>query len=91
MPLKQGAAGLPHWHTYVIRFWFQNSPDQDKLSHDLQKRYAHLHGSNLNAVLEGKSSDEELAEWFLSDVQAIAVCCKVTVINDFQRGAEAAA
>jgi len=86
---KVGAATLPHWHTYAIRFWFTDSPDQDWLSNSLQQRYIQFHGSNMNAILQGRSSDEDLAQWFLNDVQSIGKCQKVTVTNDFQRGAEA--
>jgi hypothetical protein len=89
MPSKSGAASLPHWHTYTVRFWFSGAPDQDWLSCELQKRYSKLHGSSLNSTLEGRSSDEDLAEWFFSDIQELAPCIKVTVTNDYQRGAEA--
>lgn len=89
MASKSGAASLPHWHTYTIRFWFTGQPDQDWLSNEIQKRYSKFHGSNLNTILEGKSSDEDLAEWFLCDAQSFALCHKVTVTNDYQRGAEA--
>lgn len=89
MTNKSGSASLPHWHTYTVRFWFQGAPDQDWLTSELQKRYAIFHGSNLNGILDGRSSDEDLAEWFLSDVQSLASCERVRVTNDYQRGAEA--
>lgn len=89
MPSKSGAASLPHWHTYTVRFWVTGEPDQDWLSSEIQKRYGKFHGSSLNTILEGKSSDEDLAEWFLADAQSFALCHKVTVTNDYQRGAEA--
>jgi hypothetical protein len=89
MPSKFGAASLPHWHTYTVRFWFSGAPDQDWLSGELQKRYSKFHGSSLNGILGGKSSDEDLAEWFLSDIQTVAPCSRVRVTNDYQRGAEA--
>jgi 6-pyruvoyl-tetrahydropterin synthase len=89
IPSKHGAAALPHSHTYTVRFAFSGRPDQDQLSNALQSRYKHLHGHSLNTFLSGATSDEDLAEWFLDDVQAIAPCVRVTVTNDFQRGAEA--
>ena len=89
IPSKHGAAALPHSHTYTVRFVFSGRPDQDQLSDALQARYKQLHGSSLNALVSGATSDEDLAEWFLADVQAVAPCIRVTVTNDFQRGAEA--
>lgn len=85
---KFGAAALPHWHTYRIRFFFVGTPDQDELSKRLETRYAGLHGSSLNSVIATESTDEGIAAWFLQDVQAVAKCVKVVVENDFQRGAE---
>lgn len=48
-----------------------------------------MHGASLNSVLTKESTDEDLAKWFLDDVQAVAKCVRVVVENDFQRGAEA--
>lgn len=90
IPSKYGAAALPHWHTYTVRFVFTGKPDQDHLSNAIQTRYKHLHGISLNTLFAGATTDEDLAEWFLADVQAIAPCIRVAVTNDFQRGAEAA-
>ena len=88
LPSKFGYAASPHWHTYTVRFWFKDDPDQDWLSGELQTRYAKFHGSSLNNVIEGESSDEALAKWFLNDIQSVKPCWKVCVTNDFQRGAE---
>jgi hypothetical protein len=88
IPTKHGAAALSHWHTYSARFYFTETPDQDDLSQKLQNRYSALHGNSLNSFLDGKSSDEEVAAWFLSDVQEVGKCCKVFLTNDYQRGAE---
>ena len=88
IPSKFGVAAMPHWHTYCVRFFFAGSPDQDKLSRQLEQRYAQMHGASLNSVLTKESTDEDLAKWFLDDVQAIAKCVRVVVENDFQRGSE---
>lgn len=85
---KFGAAAIPHWHTYRVRFFFDESPDQDALSLALSQRYQHLHGIALNSLI-ADTSDEGLAAWFLEDAQAIAPCTKIIVENDYQRGAEA--
>lgn len=85
---KFGAAASPHWHTYKVRFFFINAPDQDQLSKQLAHRYAGLHGSSLNSTIPNESSDEGLAAWFINDVQTVAKCVRVIVENDFQRGAE---
>lgn len=86
---KHAAAGLPHWHSYVVRLWFTGQPDQDTLLEQIERRYQRLHGCALNAVLHPKESgDEELAAWFLADAAALGQCVRVTVTNDGQRGAE---
>jgi len=85
---KFGAAALPHWHTYRVRFFFADAPDQDHLSKQLEQRYVTLHGASLNSLITTESTDEGLAGWFINDVQAVAKCVRVIVENDFQRGAE---
>lgn len=87
IPSKFGAAALPHWHTYRVRFFFAGDLDQDNLSEQMARRYAKLHGSSLNALLLD-SSDEGLAEWLLNDAQSLGDCRRVSVENDFQRGSE---
>lgn len=84
---KSGAAAIPHWHTYRVRFFFSDAPDQDALSLALAQRYQRIHGVALNSLIED-TSDEGIAVWFLEDVQAIAACTKIIVENDYQRGAE---
>jgi hypothetical protein len=85
---KFGAAAIPHWHTYRVRFFFSESLDQDALSLALAHRYQRMHGVALNSLI-ADTSDEGLAAWFLEDAQGIAPCAKIIVQNDYQRGAEA--
>ena len=84
---KWGAAALPHWHTYVVRMYFKAEPDQDQLVKDLERQFAHLHGASLNTVIEGETTDERVAEWFLKQTQERG-CVRVVLTNDYQRGAE---
>lgn len=90
MPSKHGAAAHPHWHTYLVRFWFTGSPDQDQLSAGIERRFVELHGCSLNKHLQPDNSDEALAVWMMEQVSGYCNfdCVKVTVINDGQRGAE---
>jgi 6-pyruvoyl-tetrahydropterin synthase len=82
---KSPAAKLTHWHSYVVRFYFANSPDQDELVKKLEIQFSYLHGADLNEKIGSDTTDEALAEWFLTQTDA----CKVIVTNDSQRGAEA--
>lgn len=88
IPSKHGAASLPHWHTYTIRMWFLDAPDQDTLSQQVETHLKHLHGNALNSHVEGDTSDENLAAWFHKKAQMFGRCMRVRVTNDGQRGAE---
>jgi hypothetical protein len=79
------AASTEHWHSYNVRFYFTEPVDQDQLIGTIEKKFAHLHGSNLNYEIGGVTTDERLAEWFLNRSGA----CRVILTNDGQRGAEA--
>ena len=79
------AATSVHWHSYRVRFWFSESPDQDKLSKELETKYLCLHGANLNKFC-AVSTDEKLAEKFLK-TWASRKCIKVEVRNDGRKGA----
>lgn len=79
------SAAHPHWHTYVVRFWFAKPHDQDWLAEWLEREFARYHGANLN--LYGDSSDEAIAVRFLEMTSDLG-CVRVRVTNDGQRGAE---
>lgn len=81
-------AAHPHWHTYTVRFWFSNAPDQDALSAKIETWYAEIHGCDLAETMEGESTDEYLAEQFLKTWEGQG-CVRVLVTNDGRRGAEA--
>lgn len=81
------AAAHPHWHSYTVRLWFSNKPDQDNLSLILESRFMGLHGSDLGRHLKD-STDENLAMMFLRELSGMG-CVRVCVTNDSRRGAEA--
>jgi 6-pyruvoyl-tetrahydropterin synthase len=83
-------AAHPHWHTYVVRFWFNGAPDQDGLSEQIEAFYQGIHGSDLNDEMEAESTDEGLAEAMLK-TWAPRGCVRVTLTNDGRRGAEVCA
>jgi hypothetical protein len=80
-------AAHPHWHSYVVRFWFDNAPDQDALSEIIEPSLRHVHACDL-AILTPESTDEGLARYFLALMVAHG-CVRVLVTNDSRRGAEA--
>jgi len=81
---RSEAAAHPHWHTYTVRLWFDDAPDQDELSRRIEKRFNLLHGSSLPEIISD-STDEGIALYFLGCTD----CTKVRVTNDGRRGAEA--
>lgn len=85
---RNEAAAHPHWHSYVVRLWFNNAPDQDALSESIEAHYAPLHGSDLRNEMSGDSTDEYLAQQFLKTWEPKG-CVRVRVTNDGRRGAEA--
>lgn len=92
MPAKHGAAAHPHWHSYRARFWFAGPIDQDWLVRELERVFARLHGSALNAIVQPDSSDETVAAWLMGEAtRKILLCVRVSLENDGQRGAEVCA
>jgi hypothetical protein len=81
---RSQAASHTHWHTYAVKLWFDDQPDQDDLSRTLESKFSPLHGSNLPAII-ADTTDEGIALWFLKETG----CAKVVVTNDGRRGAEA--
>ena len=88
IPTKFGAAATPHWHTYRARLFFEDAPDQDMLSRQIENHFVGLHGCALNAYVTPDTSDESVAAWLLQEAQKIGKCVKVVLENDYQRGAE---
>jgi 6-pyruvoyl-tetrahydropterin synthase len=85
LPGRSETAAHPHWHSYCVRLWFLNAPDQDALSEKIEGHYEGLHGSDLG----DQSTDEQLAEQFLK-TWAAQGCVRARVTNDERRGAEVA-
>lgn len=85
---KSHATAHPHWHAYVVRFWFTNAPDQDVLVARMEETFHHLHGSALHTFM-ADSSDEGSAKYFLKQGALFGRCVRVRVKNDGTRGAEA--
>lgn len=83
---KSESAAHSHWHSYTVRLWFTGSPDQDRLSQEIESRSLHLHGADLNTRF-ADTSDEGIAEEFLKEWGGMG-CFGVRVTNDERRGAE---
>ncbi len=81
---RSEAAAHPHWHSYTVRLWFSNQPDQDGLSEEIEYQHQHIHGIDLPS----ESTDEWLAKDFLEKWETKG-CFRVRVTNDERRGAEA--
>ncbi len=84
---RSAAAAAPHWHSYVVRLWFNNSPDQDELSEKIERNHCDLHACHLEEKMKAESTDENLAHLFLTQWVGRG-CVRVRVTNDGRRGAE---
>lgn len=84
---RSESAAHTHWHSYVVRFWFNKAHDQDWLSREIEGNNLQLQAADLDTILTD-TSDEGLAQSFLKHWAPIG-CIRVTVTNDERRGAEA--
>lgn len=84
---KSESSAHTHWHSYTVRFWFNEAHDQDWLSREIEGKNIQLQGADLDTILTD-TSDEGLALSFLNHWIMLG-CVRVTVTNDERRGAEA--